>query len=641
MTRYQWTVVFAAWLGWGFDVFDGLLFNFVAPLCVPDLLGVPPGDPRVAAATGAITSLLLIGWATGGIVFGLVADRVGRARTLLLTMLLYAVATAACALATNVWTLAALRFIASLGIGGEWAAGASLVAEVVPERRRVMAGALLYTSAPVGIFFAGLVADVLTSRVPALVARPDLAWRAVFLAGLLPASIALWVRRRIREPEAWTRTRGARPRLRELFAPALRRATIGGFLMSLVSLITWWGTNAFLPFVVRHLVGDGATAGGRLGPRDLGEHALQRGRRRRNDGDRRRRAARASGALCALPPRCGDEHLGRVRRRLDAARAAPPAIAGRLRRLWSGRQLQLLPAGALPDATPRHGGRLLLQHRPLLRSRRALPDRPRARRHGDAARGDSLGGGRPARRIVGRSVPRGNGAPTEGEGRVTGLTSAEAAVRLARDGPNVIGVHRRRALALEFLSRFRNPLVLLLLAASGISALTGDVVSFLIIASMVMMSVTLDFVQEHRAGRAAERLKASVAVHATVLRDGATREVPVAEVVPATSCGCRPETSSRPTAASLEARDLFVNQALLTGEAYPVEKHAAGADAGATEGEQAVDTVFMGTSVISGTATVRIDADRARAPRSGRSRRASARSRRRPRSSRGPRTSGC
>jgi MFS family permease len=260
MTRYEWTVVFAAWLGWGFDVFDGLLFNFVAPLCVPDLLGVPPGDPRVTAATGAITSLLLIGWATGGIVFGLVADRVGRARTLLLTMLLYAVATAACALATNLWMLAALRFVASLGIGGEWAAGASLVAEVVPERRRVAAGALLYTSAPVGIFFAGLVADVLTRRVPALAERPDLAWRAVFLAGLLPAAIALWVRRRIREPEAWTRARGARPRLRELFAPALRRATIGGFLMSLVSLITWWGTNAFLPFVVRHLVGDGATS---------------------------------------------------------------------------------------------------------------------------------------------------------------------------------------------------------------------------------------------------------------------------------------------------------------------------------------------------------------------------------------------
>ncbi|HYR96244.1 MAG TPA: hypothetical protein VEM57_05870, partial [Candidatus Binatus sp.] len=70
MTRYQWVVLFAAWLGWGFDVFDGLLFNFVAPVCVPRLLGVAPGDPRATAATGAITATLLVGWATGGILFG-------------------------------------------------------------------------------------------------------------------------------------------------------------------------------------------------------------------------------------------------------------------------------------------------------------------------------------------------------------------------------------------------------------------------------------------------------------------------------------------------------------------------------------------------------------------------------------------
>src|SRR4051812_16764560 len=87
MTRYQWTVFFAAWLGWGFDVFDGLLFNFVAPACVPRLLGVPAGDSTVSRVTGAITASLLVGWATGGILFGFLTDRVGRSRTLLLTML--------------------------------------------------------------------------------------------------------------------------------------------------------------------------------------------------------------------------------------------------------------------------------------------------------------------------------------------------------------------------------------------------------------------------------------------------------------------------------------------------------------------------------------------------------------------------
>src|SRR5438093_3235792 len=122
MSRYQWLVFFAAWLGWGFDVCDGLLFNFVAPVCVPSLLGVVPGEPggaaRVTAATGAITASLLVGWATGGVLFGFVTDRLGRSRTLLVTMLTYAGATAACALAPDVWTLTLLRFVASLGIGG-------------------------------------------------------------------------------------------------------------------------------------------------------------------------------------------------------------------------------------------------------------------------------------------------------------------------------------------------------------------------------------------------------------------------------------------------------------------------------------------------------------------------------------------
>jgi MFS family permease len=258
MTRYQWLVFVAAWLGWGFDVFDGLLFNFVAPVCVPRLLGVAPTDPRVTAATGTITAILLIGWATGGVLFGFVTDRLGRSRTLLVTMLVYSIATAACAVAPDVWTLAALRFIASLGIGGEWAAGASLVAEVVPERRRVAAGALLYTSAPAGIFLAGLVNDVFTKRIPALAAAPDLGWRLVFLSGLVPAAAALWIRRHVREPEVWTLERAARPRLRELFAPELRRATLGGLGLCLVTLVTWWATNGFLPFVVAHLAGPGA-----------------------------------------------------------------------------------------------------------------------------------------------------------------------------------------------------------------------------------------------------------------------------------------------------------------------------------------------------------------------------------------------
>jgi hypothetical protein len=161
MNGYQWTVIFAAWLGWGFDIFDGLLFNYIAPNAVPALLGIQRGTPAASAATlnwtGILTSVLLLGWAAGGILFGHIADRIGRTKTLLLTMLLYSLGTAACAFAPNIWVLLIFRVVAALGIGGEWAAGAAMVAAVVPENRRVEAGALLYTSAPLGLFLATFV----------------------------------------------------------------------------------------------------------------------------------------------------------------------------------------------------------------------------------------------------------------------------------------------------------------------------------------------------------------------------------------------------------------------------------------------------------------------------------------------------
>jgi MFS family permease len=254
MTRYQWTVLFAAWLGWGFDVFDGLLFNYVAPNCVPVLLGLPLGSLAAKQATlfwgGTLTSILLLGWAAGGILFGAVADRIGRTRTLLITMLLYALGTAACAAAPNLPVLILFRLIASLGIGGEWAAGASMVAEVVPERRRVEAGALLYTSAPMGLFLATFVNFQIAGNL--FKGSPETSWRYVFLCGLIPAAAAFVIRLFVREPERWKEAAAAGvapPRMRELFAPNIRARTLSGFLMALVALITWWSTNAFIPIV--------------------------------------------------------------------------------------------------------------------------------------------------------------------------------------------------------------------------------------------------------------------------------------------------------------------------------------------------------------------------------------------------------
>jgi len=256
LTRYQWLVLFAAWLGWGFDVFDGLLFNFVAPICVPNLLHLSPGDPQTRGVTlfwtATLTSLLLLGWALGGIVFGKITDRLGRTRTLLLTMLTYALSTAACAFAPNLWVLAIFRFLASLGIGGEWAAGAALVAESIPLRKRVLGGALLYTSAPAGLFLATFVNDLFTHKLERIAADPGLSWRVVFLTGLVPAVVAVLIRLRVREPDVFERPQEM-PRIAELFAPEYRRRTLGGLALALVALVSWWSCSAFIPVVASFL----------------------------------------------------------------------------------------------------------------------------------------------------------------------------------------------------------------------------------------------------------------------------------------------------------------------------------------------------------------------------------------------------
>lgn len=265
LTRYQWTVLAAAWLGWGFDVFDGLLFNYVAPNAVPTLLGLPLGTTAARTATlywtGLLTSLFLIGWAAGGVVFGPISDRFGRRRTLMFTMLLYAAGTAACAFVDNIWQLLACRLIASLGIGGEWAAGSAMVAEVVDEEYRVEAGAVLYTAAPFGLFLATginawIAGDWLSSQ-------PESSWRYVLLFGLLPAAVALVVRLFVKEPERWVAkadaVKAAPPRIRELFTPEYWPRTRSALLMTFVALLTWWSCNAFIP-VVSATLGQAAAA---------------------------------------------------------------------------------------------------------------------------------------------------------------------------------------------------------------------------------------------------------------------------------------------------------------------------------------------------------------------------------------------
>jgi Mg2+-importing ATPase len=188
----------------------------------------------------------------------------------------------------------------------------------------------------------------------------------------------------------------------------------------------------------------------------------------------------------------------------------------------------------------------------------------------------------------------------------TGLSNAEAAARLARFGPNLFRDGRERSLLLQYLTRFKNPLVIILLVASAVSAFTGEVTNFLIITCIVLLSVTLDFVQEYRASAAAEKLRQSVSVQAMVLRDGQALEVPVAQVVPGDLVLLAAGDLIPADGRILEAHDLFVKQALLTGESYPVEKRAGTLPDSATDLQAATNAVFMGTSVISGSARMRV-----------------------------------
>ncbi len=252
-TGYHWLLIGAAWAGWGFDIYDALLFNFVAPNCVPALLGLEPGSPAAHSATvfwtGLISSLLLVGWAAGGVLFGWVADRIGRRQALFATVALYTVGTALCAAATDIWQLIVFRGFASLGIGGEWGIGAALVAEAVPENKRVAAGVILQTSSPLGLALASAVNYLIAGVWFA--GEPRTSWRYVFLAGLAPVALAVFIRLFLRESSHWSAAaaRQRPPSPRELFAPGIRALTLSGAGVAVTAVVCWWACNAFVPLL--------------------------------------------------------------------------------------------------------------------------------------------------------------------------------------------------------------------------------------------------------------------------------------------------------------------------------------------------------------------------------------------------------
>ncbi len=136
LTRYHWFVFVVAALGWLFDTMDQQLFNLARRPACTELLGLPPSDPSIDKFGGYATSIFLIGWAVGGLAFGVLGDRIGRARTMLWTILIYSLCTGLSAFSRTIWDFALYRFLTGLGVGGEFAVGVALVAEVMPDRAR-------------------------------------------------------------------------------------------------------------------------------------------------------------------------------------------------------------------------------------------------------------------------------------------------------------------------------------------------------------------------------------------------------------------------------------------------------------------------------------------------------------------------
>jgi len=246
LTRYHWFVFIVAALGWLFDTMDQQLFNLARQPALTELLQTSPTDPDVKFYTGLSTAIFLIGWAVGGLGFGVLGDRIGRAKTMVLTILIYSIFTGLSALSQGPWDFMLYRFLTGLGVGGEFAVGVALLAEVMPDRARPFAIGWLQSLSAVGNITAAVIALVGTE------------WRVMFLIGTGPALLALFIRRRLKEPERWREAvASGREKLgsyAELFGvPRWRRAALAGLALAFVGVVGLWGIAFFSFDMIRDI----------------------------------------------------------------------------------------------------------------------------------------------------------------------------------------------------------------------------------------------------------------------------------------------------------------------------------------------------------------------------------------------------
>jgi len=236
----------AAWSGWTLDGMDAFIYALVLSPALTELLpksGLSGAPADVAFAGSVLFALFLVGWGLA-FLWGPVADRFGRTRTLAASVLVYAVFTGAAALAQNVWELAVFRLLAGIGIGGEWALAGTYIAEAWPEDRRKMGAGYLQTGYYAGFFLAA----ALNYTVGA-----EFGWRAMFLCGLAPVALSLYIVLEVKEPERWEQAAAGAERikpLRAIFSGTNRRRTIVNAALLTVSIVGLWAGAVYEPTAI-------------------------------------------------------------------------------------------------------------------------------------------------------------------------------------------------------------------------------------------------------------------------------------------------------------------------------------------------------------------------------------------------------
>jgi MFS family permease len=252
LSRNQIRGFWASWGGWALDGMDSFIYALVLVPSLRDLLprsGIPATKGNLGVYGGLLFALFLIGWGLA-FLWGPVGDKLGRVRTLMLTIAWYSVFTFFSALVTNIWQLAALRLLAGIGIGGEWAMGGTFIAEEWPEHRRRAGAGYMHTGYYVGIFAAALANYSIGSH---------FGWRAMFAVGGVPALLLAWIRGGVSEPERWKtkesvlRTWSWRRPLSLIFSPTLRKRTVINSLLMLVSICGLWAGTVYVPSAVSSL----------------------------------------------------------------------------------------------------------------------------------------------------------------------------------------------------------------------------------------------------------------------------------------------------------------------------------------------------------------------------------------------------